>query len=155
MNSETLKSGTRIFLHLLLPPLLGALLMLIAIGLDGALASFKLGDVPAIAGYTIVAAYVVAGGPSVVYAIFMEAAYRRGFAPGRRAAGLLSALLGLAIGSIPWMGECISENASLSSKPDIWLLVWAGIGLLVGAIVEWIVGRCARRSALTPPTSDP
>ena len=155
LQPDAMKTGNRFFLHILLPPLLGALLMLAAMGMTGGWTTFKLRDVPMMVGFMIVCAYVVAGIPSFIYAALMEGAYCYGIAPGRRTAGLVSALLGLVIGSIPWIDECLLKDGPLSAEKRAWLLVWASVGLLVGALVESVVGWFERRHTLTRPISGP
>lgn len=83
-------------------------------------------------------AYAAAIIPSALYAALMEAAARRGLTPGGSGAIVLSGLLGLFVGVLPWLLSARSEYLGGA-------VLFAIVGFVVGVGVEWWVGRTKKR----------
>jgi hypothetical protein len=155
-----MKRRTRFLLHTLLPPLLGAIFMTGAWAFLGGLQTqsriiLRLVD---LLGFLTLYAYVFATIPSLIYAALMEVGYRCGLAPDRVGALMLSSILGLLTGSIPWIASLIGGTVGLSIQDSLQLSAWSAAGLLTGLIVELIVAwrmRGTRAANLTAPSSAP
>ena len=134
-----MKPGIRIVLHLLAPPFLGAAVGIVAASIwqllnGGRLSTIlqEVHDYPV----TFLYAYVFGIVPSAVYAAIMEWAVWRGFEPGRRRAILFSGILGLLAGLAIILPFLIGDAKALPIA-----LYLGGIGLVVGLLLEWLIGR--------------
>ena len=151
-----MKARNRFLLHTLLPPVIGAILIMIAaiiIDLDPPKNRGWL-QVVGMTVFVMIYGYVFAIVPSVVYAALMEFGYRRGLTPGSGGAVFLSGLLGLLVGAIPFVGSWIAENFAFTFKKALTLGIWPVAGMLTGLIIEWWIGGLSRRP-LTPSSSAP
>lgn len=123
--------AARISIELLAPPLLGASPFLLMAIVTGAFAL-----IPVI----LLVAYLVAGLPSVVFALVLELAFWRGLEPRRPGAILLAGGLGLcagiAIGLAPGAPTAAEKAAPLG-------LVGLVAGVGTALIVRWRTTRAA------------
>lgn len=134
--SEARQQATRRFLlHTLLPPLGGGLLIFGAMMLDRAVHTPNyLASLVVFLGYAYAAAII----PSALYAALMEAAARRGLTPGGSGAIVISGLIGLFVGVLPWLLSARAEYLGGA-------VLFAIVGFVVGVGVEWWVGRTKKR----------
>lgn len=129
----------RFVLHTLLPPLCGGLLIFFAMVLaDGVRSPSYVASLVAFLGYAYMAAII----PSVLYATLMEASARRGLTPGSSGAIVVSGLIGLFVGALPWL---LSVPQSQWPQKIGAAILFAVVGFVVGVGVEWYVGRPKRR----------
>lgn len=136
-----MNEGTRVALHLLLPPLIGALLLFC-----GTLAmeqgQFAWAELPIWLLVCIGYGYVFAIVPSAFYALVMKHAYGRGLRPGSDRAILLSGIAGTSVGAIPVL--VVLATKAGTEVTFLWrnllpMLIWPTIGLITGLVVEWCV----------------
>lgn len=134
-----MKTGTRIAFRLLAPPFLGATVGIIAAStwqlLHGGRVSTLLQEVPDYPP-TFLYAYIFGIVPSAVYAATMEWAVRRGLAPGGRRAVIFSGILGLLAGVAIILPFVVGDRDAVPV-----VLYLGGIGLAVGLLLEWLIGR--------------
>jgi len=95
-------------------------------------------------GFYLLAAYVIAGIPSLLYALLLEWAFRAGVAPDSWASVALSALLGALAG----VGMILVLNGS--TAPGEAFIQVGGVGLITGlamgiAIKRWSTGNAIPR----------
>lgn len=134
-----MKAILRFALHTLLPPLGGGGLIV------GAFVITSIGRIPPIEIFQgvfvgLFFAYVVASIPSLIYAVVMEFASRRGITPGSRRALWLSAGIGGTVGAL-----LIVAPSRRMDWPAVILM--SLVGLVVGLAVEWLIGQIAREFA--------
>ncbi|MBL9201388.1 MAG: hypothetical protein JNL39_12830 [Opitutaceae bacterium] len=152
-----MKRRTRFFLHALLPPPLGWICLLAQgwIVDSRRWVASAWGDILVSLPVVVAYAYCFAIVPSLIYALLMERAYRRGFIMGRGWSLLLSSLLGGIAGAIPILGSAILEPQAFSGKKALELSPWPVAGLFTGLLIEWWIGCLIRRRSLTPSSSAP
>lgn len=154
-TGSNMKRRTRFLLHALLPPVLGAIFILIVVwAIESGRPRHWL-DLPVMVGLFVIYGYVFATIPSLAYAALMELGYHRGLTPGRGGALVLSAVLGFVVGSIPLFVSWLGENETLRQEKVLALGIWAVSGLLTGLLIEWWIGCLDRRRSLTPSSSVP
>jgi hypothetical protein len=139
-----MKRRTRFFLHAMLPPLFGGVLIFLLMFITRSGPIDWASALPAL-GYVLIAAYVIAIIPSLAYAALMEWAFHRGMVEGSRRAVKLSALLGTAVGSIPLVIELFNPHQTI--RLEDWAIGAApsAVGCVVGVLVEVLVARHAHR----------
>ncbi len=140
---------TRIAFEILAPAPLGLLGLMLSAVMEGAFRrDLRLGMDWSIAGFYLLAAYVIAGIPSLLYAFLLEWAFRAGVGPDSWTSVALSALLGALAG----VGMMLVLNGS--TAPGKAFIQVGGVGLITGlamgiAIKRWSTGNEMPRRAIT------